>query len=609
MIGATVGVIALILLAVFVQQSRQHERQLQVQGSSLARALASVPVKELAPSPDRPGMLRTLVGLQRRADLVYALWQSPQGSALAEVSGPGLSTPQAPLPTEPAHWFGQRELRLPEDNTRIVEFHAPVMDQGALAGFVRLGYRADGWGMDASALSFQAVLALPIFLLAPLFFVLVRREMRPLAQLGQRMQDMSARLGQSHGDEQAAPTVRGTQLDDFVRRLGEFLQRTEGRMRELEADRMDTLASQRLIGYKRNRVEAVLHTLPEGVLVLDGHCTPTFANAKLEPLLGATPAQIVGQPPQSWCRQPEVLAFLMRQQGVQGDALLRPAHADVRLAGVVPRHLQLVSYPLFSPTDTVQLFGTLVVVRDVTQERLAREAGAEFVASVSHELKTPLNTLKAYSELLMDAGGSDEAVRVEAVNVIHAEVDRMAVLINNLLNISKLETGAIALAAGRVNVHDLLAGAFEAQRQNALGKGLNFRIDVPANLGLAALDKDLMRIAVNNLLSNAIKYNRTGGEVVLSAHETEDEHLEIRVRDSGIGIPPAQCARVFDKYFRVDDPQAAGRSGHGLGLYLVRQIVELHHGSVTVQSEPGQGSEFCIRLKKLPALYEEAQAA
>ncbi|MBK7616693.1 MAG: ATP-binding protein [Burkholderiales bacterium] len=608
MIGATLGVIALILLAVFVQQSRQHERQLQAQGNSLARALASVPVKELAPSPERPGMLRTLVGLQRRADLAYALWQSPQGGALAEVSAPGLTAPQAPLPSEPAHWFGQRELRLPDDNTRILEFHAPVMDQGALAGFVRLGYRAEGWGMDASALSFQAVLALPIFLLAPLFFVLIRREMRPLAQLGQRMHDVSARLGEGLGDEVLAPRVQGAQLDDFVRRLGEFLQRTEGRMRELESERMDTVASQRLISYKRNRVEAVLHTLPEGVLVLDGQCTPTFANAKLEPLLGATPEQIVGQPPPHWCRQPEVLAFLLRQQGLQGDALLRPASADVSVNGAVPRHLQLVSYPLFSPTDTAQLFGTLVVVRDVTQERLARDAGAEFVASVSHELKTPLNTLKAYSELLMDAGG-DEAVRVEAVNVIHAEVDRMAGLINNLLNISKLETGAIALAAARVNVHDLLAGAFEAQRQNAVGKGLKFRINVPVNLGLAALDKDLMRIAVNNLLSNAIKYNRDGGEVVLSAQETEDEHLEIRVRDSGIGISPAQAARVFDKYFRADDPEASSRSGHGLGLYLVRQIVELHHGSVTLQSEPGQGSEFCIRLKKLPALYEEAIAA
>jgi signal transduction histidine kinase len=558
----------------------------------------------MAPSAEAPGMLRTLVGLQRSSDLAYALWVSPQGGTLAEVAAPGLATPPAALPDEPALWFGQRELRLPDDGQRILEFHAPMMDQGALAGFVRLGYRQDLAALNPATLSFQALLALPIFLLAPLFFFLIRREMRPLTQMGERMQDMASRLGL---DPAGAQPAGGLQLEDFVRRFGEFLQKTEGRMRELETERMDTLASQRLISYKRHRVEAVLHAMPEGVLVLDGHCTPTFANAKLEPLLGATPEQILGQPPATWCQHEEVLGFLLRQQSLQGH-VPSVGRAELTLAGPVPRHLVLQSYPLFSPTDITRLFGMLVIVRDETQDKLARDAGAEFVASVSHELKTPLASLKAYSELLMDAQAGDEALRVEAVNVIHAEVDRMTGLINNLLNISKLETGAIALAAARVNVHDLLTGSFEAQRQSALGKGLKFRIDVPVNLGLASLDKELMRIAVNNLLSNAIKYNQPGGEVVLSALETDDEHIEIRVRDTGIGIAPALCGRVFDKYFRADDATPGQRSGHGLGLYLVRQIVELHRGSVSLHSEPGQGSEFCVRLRKIPALYEEAQS-
>ena len=606
-IGATLAVIALILAAVLMFQTRQHAQQLRAQGSNLVRALANVPVAQLAPSPERPGMLRTLVGVQRSSDLVYALWVSPQGTPLAEVSAPGLGVPLAPVPAEPAQWFGERALSLPDDGAPVLEFHAPMMDQGALAGFVRLGYRADAGLLDPSRLSFQAGLALPIFLLAPLFYFLVRREMRPLAKLGQQMQDMTSRVGLDPAAVVPAPTLQGLQLDDFVRRFGIFLHNTEARMRELETDRMDTLASQRLIGYQRHRVESVLHAMPEGVLVLDGSGLPTFANAKLEPLLGATPKQILGQPPQAWCKQPQVLAFLRRQPADQGDAP-RAARAEISLDGPVPRHLVLSSYPLFSPTDTAQQFGLLVTVRDATQERLSRDAGAEFVASVSHELKTPLNTLKSYSELLMDGGGADEALRVEAVNVIHAEVDRMAGLINNLLNISKLETGSLKLAASRVNLHDMLSGSFDSLRQSAVGQGLKFRIDVPINLGLASLDKELMRIAVNNLLSNAVKYNRPGGEVVLSAQETEDDHLEIRVRDSGIGIPPAQCARVFDKYYRVDDAGASARAGHGLGLYLVRQIVELHRGTVSVQSEPGQGTEFCIRLRKVTALYEEPEA-
>jgi signal transduction histidine kinase len=185
----------------------------------------------------------------------------------------------------------------------------------------------------------------------------------------------------------------------------------------------------------------------------------------------------------------------------------------------------------------------------------------------------------------------------------------MAALINNLLSISKLETGALKLQRQRVNLHDLLVDAFESQRQGARGKALDFRLDVPPNLGAAALDKDLFRIAINNLLSNAIKYNRPGGHVVLSAEDADEQTLAVHVRDSGIGIPAAQRDRIFDKYFRVDDPAASGRGGHGLGLYLVRQIVDLHQGSITVDSQPGRGTEFCIRVRKLATVYEEALAA
>jgi signal transduction histidine kinase len=282
------------------------------------------------------------------------------------------------------------------------------------------------------------------------------------------------------------------------------------------------------------------------------------------------------------------------------------------LEGSPPRFLTLTSYPLFAPQERHTVFGTLIVIRDTTQEQLARTAGSDFVSHVSHELKTPLASIVAYSELLMGDDGSDAALRVEAVNVIHDEAERMAGLINNLLSISKIDSGAMVLKRQRVNLYELLVDAFESQRQGALGKGLDFRLDVPPNLGAAALDKDLFRIAINNVLSNAIKYNQAGGRVSLSAEEADDQTLAIHVRDSGIGIPADQRARIFDKYYRVPDAGGDGaseRKGHGLGLYLVRQIVELHQGSISVDSQPGRGTEFCIRVRKLAAVYEEALAA
>ena len=604
MIAASLAVIALIAAGLWEFQGRDHERQIRKQGISLSRSLASLPLDLLAASGDRRSVLNMAVGAQRSEGFAYATLVSPQGRSFADVSAPGTTVPAADLPTEPAAWFGERELRSPDDGRRILEFHGPVMDHGNLAGFVRLGYLADPPRPGLEQLSFAALLALPVFLLTPLFYGLMRLELKPLARLGEQVEQLT-RTAQS--PEPAVPN--GLQLGEFVERFGRFLNATEARVRSLEAEGLNSVASNRLLAYRKDKVEAVLQSLPDGVLVLDESGMPSFANGRMEALVGVAPEQIVGRSPRDWCTQPALLAFLLRHQVRPGEAMPGAARTDLSLDESPPRHLSLSSYTLFAPQDRARVFGTLVAVRDTTQEHVARSAGAEFVSHVSHELKTPLNTIASYSELLMDSPAADESVRVEAVNVIHDEVQRMATLINNLLSISKLESGAMAIERQRVNLHDLLLDSFESQRKSTLGKGISFRIDLPPNLGAAALDKDLFRIAINNLLSNAIKYNRPGGFVELSAEEGDDQTLTIHVRDGGIGIPADQRERIFDKYFRVEAAAAAGHKGHGLGLYLVRQIVELHQGSISVSGEPGQGTEFSIRVRKLAALYGEALAA
>jgi signal transduction histidine kinase len=214
-------------------------------------------------------------------------------------------------------------------------------------------------------------------------------------------------------------------------------------------------------------------------------------------------------------------------------------------------------------------------------------------------LKAPLNTIVMYSELLEGEDGKSPEFRVEAVNAVHESADRMAGLIGNLLNISKIEMGSLSLHRQRVKLHDLLSDAFESITQQSKGSTLEFQLRLPAEIGLVAVDKDLLRIAVDNLLTNAIKYNRPGGTVTLSAEET-DEEIIVRVRDTGIGIPRDDQAKVFDKFFRAANEEVTERSGHGLGLYLAKQIVELHHGELTVSSEPGRGTEFTLLLKKTP---------
>ncbi|MDZ4211712.1 MAG: HAMP domain-containing sensor histidine kinase, partial [Methylotenera sp.] len=211
--------------------------------------------------------------------------------------------------------------------------------------------------------------------------------------------------------------------------------------------------------------------------------------------------------------------------------------------------------------------------------------------------------------LLLDYSTLAETERVDAVNVIHGEVERMSALINNLLNISKMETGTLQLARKRVKMQDLLQDAFDSMNNNALGKGVEISLKIPPDIGSVRLDKEMFRIAIDNLLSNAIKYSNAGGKVTLSAQNLDNDEMQITVRDQGIGISPEDCEKIFNKYYRANNSETTLRSGHGLGLFITKQIIEMHHGMISVNSELGKGTEFTITFKAQPVQLEEALAA
>ncbi len=256
----------------------------------------------------------------------------------------------------------------------------------------------------------------------------------------------------------------------------------------------------------------------------------------------------------------------------------------------------MAANPLVAQGEGDDLVGTLVVARDVTQDSVARRAHGEFVSHVAHELKSPLNVVSMYGESLVGGDGASEEFRVEASNVIRDEVERLSGLINTLLSIARIETGAVTIERQRIRLHEFLEDAVAAVSRAAKDKQLEFHLDVPRDVQNIYIDKDLFRVAVNNLLTNAIKYNREQGDVTVTVAETDDR-IAIKVRDSGIGIHEDDLPHVFDKFFRSADVEAQKRGGHGLGLSLAREIVELHGGRIRVQTTPGEGSEFTIELR------------
>jgi len=599
MILASIAVIGVTVYLSLNLRNNEQVENLRNQGASISRILADVPFSELRARQQDHGPLRMLQLGQDSDEFAYAVVVNGDGEVLNAVNSPAVDVNAVVSGVSADPWFGERELKAFSDGRKVLEFSAPALEQEKVVGSIRIGYFLPTLGLAPGQMPFIASIALTIFLLTPLFYFMVRREIRPIHAVND---EIASRIS---GGEFNSCTIEATgELREFIDRFNGFMELARGKIEGLERDNTELVASQKLLGYRKLRIEAVLKAIPEAILILGEDGSVSYANDMVKSMLRVEPGDILHKLPSQWCLHEEALNFLSRFE--------KPSTANfysetLRLTspGDAQRKLSIKAYPLFSPQDPEVIFGRLVLLRDVTREALAEEGRGNFVAHVSHELKTPLNTLALYAEALQGGQGEDESFRIEAYNVINDEVERLGSLVDNLLSITKIEMGNLKIDKQRVRLHDLLRDAFKHVAHSGKDKNLKFQLDVPAELSTVAVDKDLLRIAINNIVGNAIKYTPAGGRITLTAEET-DTAIEIRVKDTGIGISAEDSDKIFQKFYRSESDQVREVGGHGLGLPLAKEIVELHRGQLSVSSEPGAGSEFLIRLWKDRALLKQA---
>lgn len=596
LIVSSLLMIALVVGLLLQRQQGVHATQIRVQGVGVTRSLTALPLAILAPKAGEPSVLRSLLIYYENPDFGYAAVTAPDGTTLAEATSPGALVPAKALPTGMASLFGERMIESPHEERKIREFYGPVMDDGNLKAFIRVGYFEPRQLLAIKDLPFFALLALAMFLLVPLIYFIVKREMEPLGAISMQLQMMAREKNMPAYSPIAAYDVRG-----LADKLHRYLENVTARIGALEQDSVRTLASGRLLEYGSNKMNAVLQCLPDGLLILDPSGEVTFASSKIEPLLGVDIHEVLSNPIDVWCEDADLKILFSRYRSDSPETG-RQITIEFTPTKVPDKRLWATAQPLVGGMGAMA-FGTLIVLRDATREHLVHQAGNDFVAHVSHELKSPLNVIAMYTEMLQGARADDEQLRVEAVNVIQDEVERMNSLVGNLLKASQLEMGSMSPELHRVKLDDLLRDVFNNALTRAESKSMRMDIQVPRDLAAVSIDKDLFRIALNNLLTNAIKYSEVGGTVTLIANESDND-IVITVRDSGIGISQEDQAHVFEKFYRAHEDEVNKRGGHGIGLYLVSQIIELHHGRLTLQSEPGRGSEFSIHLKKMPSLIQ-----
>lgn len=257
------------------------------------------------------------------------------------------------------------------------------------------------------------------------------------------------------------------------------------------------------------------------------------------------------------------------------------------------------------PVRREDFAAAMVVIEDVTQQRVADEARNSFVAHATHELRTPLTNIRLYVDELVESGEQDAAVRGRCVNVIGQEARRLERIVGDLLSVSEIEAGSMKLRAGDVRLGPLFEELEADHRPLAASKQQTLTIDLPPKLPVLQGDRDKLGLALHNLVGNAVKYTPEGGSVTVKAFE-EPGWLVVEVTDTGIGIREDERELIFDRFYRARDQRIAKISGSGLGLALAREIARLHGGDITVKSELNKGSTFALRVPVAAAVRKAA---
>jgi len=341
----------------------------------------------------------------------------------------------------------------------------------------------------------------------------------------------------------------------------------------------------------KNKMKAILSSMREGVVVIDKDENIVLFNSSLAAMLELRSEKYIGKPFWEIISNDEVNSILKK-------ALKKKNSFSVQVSILQPseaRNIQIQTAPITDHKGT--LLGLVGVFHDVTELKKFEKARSEFIANVSHELKTPVTSIIGFVETLKDGAINDLKKRDEFLNIIHSHSQRLDNLVNDILSLSRIEFREIEMNPVPISVKEILDNAKALYNDKIKSKKQSLRMHIPAELPEAFSDPEMIIQVFSNLIDNAIKFTPERGKITVKARE-EDDFIQIDVSDTGIGIAEEHLPRIFERFYRVDKARSREMGGTGLGLAIVKHIVHANRGKVSVESEFGKGSTFSVFLPK-----------
>ncbi len=407
--------------------------------------------------------------------------------------------------------------------------------------------------------------------------LLARQVTRPLSET----KDAAMRF--ASGNYVPMPVGREDELGEVARALNYMAEEIHRYVEEIQE--------------QKNRLEAVLEASPEAVIAVDPGDRVTMANPAADRMLGVG-TSVFGETLERSGIPEEVLECVREaaENGVAVRELEQQEKTYWAYAARMPKSKEEGEYT-----------GVILAVRDITEHRALEKARTAFVSDVSHELRTPLTTIQSAVDLLEGSREELAPPQHRALELAGQELKRIRGMVEELLTLAQMDALQYALDAGPADLSKVIGDCIESLSVRAERFEISLHLDGEGEHHWCICDAGKLHHVFLNLLDNAIKYSNPGGRVDISIEE-DDSSVTVRVRDTGVGIPEQEQAHLFERFYRVDKVRSRVTGGTGLGLAIVKEIVGLHGGEVRVDSAPGAGSTFIVRLPKATAPHSAGHA-
>jgi PAS domain S-box-containing protein len=350
-----------------------------------------------------------------------------------------------------------------------------------------------------------------------------------------------------------------------------------------------------------SRSQAILEAVADGVLVTGADNRVTFINSSAENILGVDEAHVLGS-------TIDVFAgFFGRASNMwmetvriwsENPSSYQPGDTYAEQLELENGHIALVHLaPVILQKD---FLGTVSIFRDITHEVEVDRLKSEFVATVSHELRTPMTAIKGYVDILvMGAAGALNENQIHFLDIVGNNIERLNILVNDLLDISRIESGRITLSRQPIDLREVAEDVIAEvlRRSQEENKPMALSLDAPKRLPTVIGDNERVRQIIGNLVDNAYNYTPENGTIRVGIH-AENGEVQVDIQDNGVGIKLEDQARIFERFYRGENPLVLSTPGTGLGLPIVRQLIEMHRGRIWMKSTgvPGEGSTFSFTL-------------